>query len=129
MAPFALGTDTYGSLIIPATRASAFTIRPTHDMDRNRGVVPVARSLDVVGAITKSVKDLAIVESVLVSHPQKEMIEKASAAQDLSGLRVAVLVPEEWKFDRTLQEPDPLTQEELVGNTQGQYYSCLPLLG
>jgi len=49
MVPFALGTDTAGSVRVPASYCGVFGIRPTHGRVDNTGAVPLAPSYDTVG--------------------------------------------------------------------------------
>ncbi|MEO5839944.1 MAG: amidase [Acidimicrobiales bacterium] len=49
LVPFALGTDTAGSVRVPASYCGVFGIRPTHGRVDNRGAVPLAPSYDTVG--------------------------------------------------------------------------------
>ncbi|MFO1505472.1 MAG: amidase [Lysobacterales bacterium] len=65
---FALGTDTLGSVRIPASHCGVCALRPTHGEVPVRGVVPAARRLDTVGILARSVEDLAIVLPVLAGH-------------------------------------------------------------
>jgi len=49
LVPFALGTDTAGSVRVPASYCGVFGMRPTHGRIDNAGVVPLAPSYDTVG--------------------------------------------------------------------------------
>jgi Asp-tRNA(Asn)/Glu-tRNA(Gln) amidotransferase A subunit family amidase len=62
---FAIGTDTLGSVRIPASHCGIFALRPTHGEISTQGVVPAARRLDSVGILARSVQDLAVVLQVL----------------------------------------------------------------
>ncbi|MGH8172399.1 MAG: amidase, partial [Rhodanobacteraceae bacterium] len=65
LAAFALGTDTLGSVRIPASHCGIFGIRPTPGEISTVGMVRAARRLDCVGVLARSVQDLAIVLQVL----------------------------------------------------------------
>ncbi|MEI4485092.1 amidase family protein [Frigidibacter sp. MR17.14] len=60
-APFALGTDTSGSIRAPASTTGTVGLRPTLGLTSRAGVIPLALSFDTVGAITRTVADQAIV--------------------------------------------------------------------
>ncbi|CAN5170997.1 Asp-tRNA(Asn)/Glu-tRNA(Gln) amidotransferase subunit GatA [soil metagenome] len=61
MAPFALGTDTGGSIRLPASFTGAVGYKPTYGLVSRSGVVAMASSTDVVGPLTRSVADAAYV--------------------------------------------------------------------
>jgi len=65
---FAIGSDTLGSIRIPASHCGVFAIKPTHGELSTRGMVRAARRLDAVGILARSVVDLAIVLQVLDFH-------------------------------------------------------------
>lgn len=65
---FALGSDTLGSVRIPASHCGVFALKPTQGEISTRGMVRAARRLDCVGILARSVEDLAIVVQVLDAH-------------------------------------------------------------
>jgi aspartyl-tRNA(Asn)/glutamyl-tRNA(Gln) amidotransferase subunit A len=65
LAPFALGTDTGGSIRLPASYCGAVGYKPTYGLVSRSGVVAMASSLDVVGPITKTVDDTALVLDII----------------------------------------------------------------
>jgi amidase len=75
-----LGTDTAGSIRLPATFCGAWGLRPTHGAVSSEGVVPLAPSYDVVGWIARDAATLARVGRVLLppakvsSLPQRMLI-------------------------------------------------------
>lgn len=64
-APFALGTDTCGSITGPAAHASLVGFRPTHDSISMTGVVPLSAAQDTVGVITRSATDAQWIAEIL----------------------------------------------------------------
>jgi len=61
LVPFAIGTETWGSIISPATTCGATGFRPTFGSVSRSGAMALSWSLDKVGPITRSVEDAAIV--------------------------------------------------------------------
>lgn len=65
LAPLALGTDTAGSIRIPAAFCGIAGLRPTFGSVPTAGVFPLAPSLDAVGPMARTVEDLELLLSVL----------------------------------------------------------------
>ncbi|MGB9236527.1 MAG: amidase, partial [Terriglobales bacterium] len=64
----AIGTDTAGSVRLPAAYCGVVGIKPTYGRVSTRGVIPLSWSFDHVGTITNSVCDGALVLQVLAGH-------------------------------------------------------------
>ena len=69
MALASIGTDTGGSIRIPASACGVVGLKPTHDEVSLAGVVPLAPSLDHVGPIARSVGDAALLFRILRDGP------------------------------------------------------------
>lgn len=98
MAPFALGTDTGGSIRLPASYCGAVGLKPTYGLVSRSGVVAMASSLDVIGPLTRTVDDAAAVLDVLAGRDPLDgtTIERDSVAytdlpQDLQGKKIGVV--------------------------------------
>jgi aspartyl-tRNA(Asn)/glutamyl-tRNA(Gln) amidotransferase subunit A len=65
MAPFALGTDTGGSIRLPAAYTGAVGYKPTYGLVSRSGVIAMASSTDVIGPLTTNVADAALVLDVM----------------------------------------------------------------
>lgn len=68
MALGALGTDTGGSIRIPASLCGVVGFKPTRGRVSTRGVFPLSWNLDHVGPLTKCVKDAAIILQVISAY-------------------------------------------------------------
>jgi aspartyl-tRNA(Asn)/glutamyl-tRNA(Gln) amidotransferase subunit A len=94
----ALGTDTGGSIRIPAGFCGVTGLRPTHGLVSNRGVLPVSPSFDTVGPLARRVEDMARLFCAIAGfdpHDPYSVDRPIEAAildvdGDVSGLRIAV---------------------------------------
>ncbi|MBV8844325.1 MAG: amidase, partial [Bryobacterales bacterium] len=85
------GTDTGGSIRIPASYCGVVGLKPTYGRLSCRGVVPLAFTLDHVGPMTTTVRDAALAfQTTAPEHP------------DVAGLRIGV--PANFFFDRLAPE-------------------------
>ncbi len=80
--PAAIGTDTGGSVRNPASMCGVVGIKPTYGLTSRRGVFPLAYSLDHVGALTRTVRDNALMLDVIAGH---DPLDPGSAARPVSG--------------------------------------------
>ena len=64
--PMALGTQTAGSLLKPASYCGLYAFKPSHGLVSLEGVKPLAPSFDTLGWYGRSVRDLALLARVLV---------------------------------------------------------------
>ncbi|MEV7192531.1 amidase [Streptomyces sp. NPDC093510] len=104
-ATFALGTDTGGSIRVPAALNGVVGLKPTYGLVPRHGVTSLSWSLDHVGPLTRTVEDAALVMSVLAGHDPRDPASlslppadyRPSPGADLTGLRVGV--PRNYYFD------------------------------
>jgi aspartyl-tRNA(Asn)/glutamyl-tRNA(Gln) amidotransferase subunit A len=68
----ALGTDTGGSIRIPASHCGIVGLKPTYGRVSTRGVIPMSWTLDHVGPMCKTVEDAAILLSVIAGYDQSD---------------------------------------------------------
>ncbi len=98
MVPWALGTDTGGSIRQPAALCGVVGLKPTYGLVSRYGVVAFASSLDQVGVFTKDVEDCATLLNVIAGHDEKDTtsvnIEKKDYTKALNknikGLKIGV---------------------------------------
>jgi amidase len=64
----AIGTETSGSLLSPATQNGLVTVKPTVGLISRAGIVPIAHSQDTAGPLTRTVRDAAILLNVLAAR-------------------------------------------------------------
>lgn len=87
MAPFALGTDTGGSIRQPASFSGVVGYKPTYGLVSRSGVVAMASSTDVIGPIAKTVEDAALVLDVMAGKDDLDAttIDRQEDYTQLSG--------------------------------------------
>jgi len=71
--PFALGTDTGGSIRQPASFNGVVGIKPTYGTVSRYGVVAMASSTDTVGVLTTNAHDAGVVMAIMSGHDTKDM--------------------------------------------------------
>ncbi len=93
--PFALGSDTGGSIRQPASFNGVFGIKPTYGMSSRYGVVAMASSTDCMGCFAKSAEDVALVTSVMAGKDDKDMTTLPDYFQPTTyvapGLKIGVI--------------------------------------
>jgi aspartyl-tRNA(Asn)/glutamyl-tRNA(Gln) amidotransferase subunit A len=85
MVPLALGSDTNGSIRVPAALCGIFGIRPTYGTLSLAGAYPFVASFDTVGPFARTVPDLARAYAVLAGSPEAEL------DASIAGIRFARL--------------------------------------
>ncbi len=100
LAPWAIGTDTGGSIRQPAALCGIVGMKPTYGACSRYGMIAFASSLDQAGPLTRDVTDAALLFSQMIGHDRRDStsvsfpgaIERPTA-EDLRGVRLGV--PEE----------------------------------
>jgi Asp-tRNA(Asn)/Glu-tRNA(Gln) amidotransferase A subunit family amidase len=72
MVPFAIGTQTNGSVIRPAAFCGVYGFKPTHGLIPRHGILKLSRTLDTVGVFARSLEDIALVTQELVGHDERD---------------------------------------------------------
>jgi len=75
MAPIAIGTQTTGSTIRPASFCGVFGYRPTYGEHRMHGVMEASGSLDTLGIMARSIEDIALYRDVLLGIPPVPIVD------------------------------------------------------
>jgi len=82
---FALGTDTAGSIRIPASCCGVVGLKPTFGRVSKSGVIPLAMSLDHVGPITRTVRDCALVLQTIAGYDSKDPLSSSTKVDNYMG--------------------------------------------
>ncbi len=98
MVPWALGSDTGGSIREPASFCGVVGLKPTYGLVSRYGLVAFASSLDQVGPITKDVRDSAILLNIIAGHDEKDSTSydkpkvdyTKSLKNDIKGMKIGV---------------------------------------
>lgn len=112
LVPAALGTDTGGSVRLPASVNGLTGIRPTIGRVSNRGILPLAWSMDTCGPMTHTVEDCALLTQIMAGHDTKGGGTTDTPVADymtelnsgINGLRIGVIP--EYFFQQV--QPDVL---------------------
>jgi mandelamide amidase len=86
LAPGGLGSDTGGSVRIPAALSGGAGLRPTIGRYSQDGVTPISHSRDTVGPMAQTVADVALLDAVIMG-------ERQPRPASLSGVRLGVYRP------------------------------------
>jgi amidase len=89
-----VGSETWGSLVSPASQNAVVTIKPTAGLVSGEGMIPVIPSYDTAGPMARSVTDAAILLDALAEQGrsgQGEPYRNALARNGLAGLRLGIV--------------------------------------
>jgi aspartyl-tRNA(Asn)/glutamyl-tRNA(Gln) amidotransferase subunit A len=97
LAPWALGSDTGGSIKQPSALCGNVGLRPTYGTVSRYGIVAFASSLDQVGPVAKNVRDCALLYSIVAGKDECDSTTvdlpepvRLPDAEDLKGVRIGV---------------------------------------
>lgn len=115
----ALGSDTAGSVRLPASHCGIAGLKPTYGLVSIRGVIPLSWSLDHVGPMARTVADTALLLQVIAGYDEQETTSVKMNVPDysqniearVSSLRIGV--PREFFFADLDPEIDAATKEAL----------------
>ena len=98
MVPVATGTDTGGSLRIPAAACGVSSLRPTSGRVSAYGVLPLSHSLDATGPMARRMRDIGLLLGLLAGHDPRDPHSldepvpayPSDARHDLTGVRIGL---------------------------------------
>lgn len=96
-APFALGSDTGGSIRCPAAFCGVVGLKPTYGAVSRHGVVAYANSLEQVGPLANNVTDIAVLMDVIAGYDHKDSTSidskteyQKALVEDVKGLKIGI---------------------------------------
>jgi aspartyl-tRNA(Asn)/glutamyl-tRNA(Gln) amidotransferase subunit A len=115
----ALGTDTGGSIRLPASFCGVVGLKPTYGRVSRFGVVAYASSLDQVGPVTKDVRDCALLLQAIAGHDPQDSTSvdtpvpdyQATLEQGVRGLRVGI--PKEYFVEGMQREVERAVRQAI----------------
>lgn len=114
---FAIGTETWGSIVSPSTRCGVTGLRPTFGRVSRAGAMALSWSMDKIGPICRTVEDCAIVFNAIIGPDgiDRTIVDLPFAYKpyiDLSKVRIGYL-KSNFDEDYPFKETDSKTLEEL----------------
>lgn len=102
LSPFSLGSDTGGSIRLPAAFCGVTGMKPTYGTVSRYGLVAFASSLDQIGPFARDVEDLALILNVITGHDLKDATSlnieypdyTKALVNDIKGMKIGV--PKEY---------------------------------
>ena len=119
MVPWALGSDTGGSIRQPASLCGVVGLKTTYGLVSRYGLVAYASSLDQIGPITKDVRDAAILLNIIAGHDENDTtsanLPKKDYVKDLTGdvKGIKIGVPKEF-FGEGINEEVKASLEQAI---------------
>lgn len=116
----ALGTDTAGSIRLPAAFCGVAGLKPTYGLVSAHGVIPLSWSLDHVGPIARTVEDVALMLAAIAGYDPEDVHSReflatdyvAELKHDVSNLRIGIA--REYFFEDLEPEIGTFVNEALL---------------
>lgn len=110
MAPWALGSDTGGSIRQPASLCGIIGLKPTYGLVSRFGLVAYASSLDQIGPFAKDVTDCAMLLNLIAGHDERDTTSMdlpvkdytKSLVNDVKGMKIGI--PKEYLGEGVSEE-------------------------
>ena len=115
----ALGSDTGGSVRLPAACCGIVGLKPSEGLISRHGIMELSRTMDTVGPLCRTVRDVARMTQAMAGHDPRDGASvrrpvpdyEAGLGTALDGIRVGV--PRDWFYDLATDEVRKLTEDSL----------------
>lgn len=124
MVPLAIGSQTNGSVIRPASYCGAYGFKPTHGRISRHGVLAQSRPLDTVGVFARSVGDLALIGDRLMAFDDRDPDMRPTTRP-----RLAEIAAQKPPVEPTLAFVKSPVWEEADGDTREAFAEIADFLG
>ncbi|KAK5652964.1 hypothetical protein OQA88_9444 [Cercophora sp. LCS_1] len=125
LAPAAVGTDTNGSILMPATRHDVYAMKPTLGLISRDGICPICLEFDSAGPIARHPRDIALLMDAMVDpenpHAKPGGSYTAKLTRSFDGLRIGVLDPREWHLPSVVAVPNEAVNNEFDREISNAY--------
>ncbi|KAM0449991.1 hypothetical protein ACHAO4_006870 [Trichoderma viride] len=122
-APVSIGTETFGSLMLPAGRAALYSLKPGRSLISLTGIVPISSFSDQPGPMTKTTKDLAMLMDIITDPdniPPGGYASRVTGSWD--GLKIGTVDPEIWKYTPDVRKIlDEGMEKQLIDQVRHAY--------
>ncbi|KAJ8125494.1 hypothetical protein O1611_g8145 [Lasiodiplodia mahajangana] len=120
-APLSLGTETIGSIVMPASRAGLYAFKPALNAVSMDGVFKSSLELDVVGGLARSARDLALLSQTALTEEKRKPLPEEGYLKFLTrtfdGLRTGFLDPTKWSL-----HPNIVNLDEVILKQMNEMY-------
>jgi aspartyl-tRNA(Asn)/glutamyl-tRNA(Gln) amidotransferase subunit A len=110
MAPLGLGSDTGGSIRLPASFCGIVGFKPTYGRCSRYGLVAFASSLDQIGPLAKTVEDAAVISNVITGHCGRDSTSIPDSQINIADLKKGSLKGLKLAFPKEMYGDDTNSQ-------------------
>ncbi|KAJ5100375.1 amidase signature enzyme [Penicillium angulare] len=116
-APLSLGTESIGSIVMPASRAGLYAFKPALNAVSMDGVFKSSAALDVVGGLARSTTDLALLSQTALNEEKRNDLPEEGylkfLTKNFDSLRVGFLDPTKWSLHPNIVQLDDVILKEM----------------
>ncbi|RWA05000.1 hypothetical protein EKO27_g10101 [Xylaria grammica] len=116
-APLSLGTESIGSIVMPASRAGLYAFKPALSAVSMDGVFKSSLELDVVGGLARSPRDLALLSQTALTEEKRRLLPEDGYLKFLTGnfngIRTGFLDPIKWSLHPNIVKLDDVILKQM----------------